>query len=145
MTEPSLLVPGPAFDLVIGRTIDVPPELVWEAWTKPEHLERWFTPAPWWIEDCEVDLRPGGIFSVVMRGPEGDESVISGCYLDIVPIKRLVWTDALLTGFRPTENPFVTGIITMEQSGAGTKYRAMARHRDSATSDEHKEMGFFEG
>ena len=49
-------------DLVFERIVDVSPELVWAAWTTPEHLKHWFTPAPWKTIDCEIDLRPGGLF-----------------------------------------------------------------------------------
>ena len=52
----------PKLDLVLERVIDVPRRLVWEAWTRPEHLKEWFCPKPWGVSDCEIDLRPGGIF-----------------------------------------------------------------------------------
>jgi uncharacterized protein YndB with AHSA1/START domain len=57
-------------DLVLERIVDVPPKLVWAAWTTPEFLKQWFTPAPWETVDCEIDLRPGGVFRFVMRSPE---------------------------------------------------------------------------
>jgi uncharacterized protein YndB with AHSA1/START domain len=50
---------NPQTDLVLERVIDVPRELVWAAWTQPEHLKKWFAPAPWSLLECEVDLRPG--------------------------------------------------------------------------------------
>ena len=50
---------NPKLDLVLERTVDVPRELVWAAWTKPEHIVKWFTPAPWVTTHCEIDLRPG--------------------------------------------------------------------------------------
>jgi uncharacterized protein YndB with AHSA1/START domain len=145
MTTSSLWKPDPKLDLVLERDIDVPVKLVWAAYTKPEHLRNWFTPRPWTITECEVDLRPGGTFRVVMRSPEGQESPILGCYLEVVPEERLVWTDALLAGYRPSENPFLTAVITMEPRGTGTHYTAMAMHRDEATRERHKEMGFYDG
>ena len=51
--------PDPKLDLVLERVVDVPPHLVWEAWTQPEHLKKWFCPRPWKTIDCEMDLRPG--------------------------------------------------------------------------------------
>jgi len=60
MTLSPLFKPDPALDLVLERFIEVPPELVWEAWTKPEHISQWFTPKPWIVAECEIDLRPGG-------------------------------------------------------------------------------------
>ena len=135
----------PRLDLFLERTVDVPVNLVWTAWTKPEHVSKWFTPAPWTITECEIDLRPGGIFRIVMRSPEGKDFPNAGCYLEIVPNERLVWTDALLPGYRPSENPFFTAIITFESIGTGTRYTATAIHRDEAARKRHEEMGFYEG
>ncbi|SDP16400.1 SRPBCC family protein [Phyllobacterium sp. OV277] len=141
-----LLKPDPKLDLVLERIVDVPRELVWKAWTRPEHISKWFTPKPWYISDCEIDLRPGGIFRTVMNSPEGEQSIIHGCYLDIVPNERLVWTDALLPGYRPSAEPFLTSILLLEPHGnGGTKYTAMAIHRDEATRQKHEEMGFYDG
>jgi uncharacterized protein YndB with AHSA1/START domain len=100
---------------------------------------------PWIIADCEIDLRPGGIFRAVMRSPEGEESPLVGCYLEVVPQERLVWTDALLAAFRPSENPFMTAIVTFEPRGEGTFYRAAAIHRDETTRKKHVDMGFYDG
>jgi len=80
--------PDPKLDLVLERVIDVPPDLVWTAWTKPEHVKKWFVPAPWTITHCEIDLRPGGIFSTTMRSPEGQEFPNLGCYIEVVLAKN---------------------------------------------------------
>ena len=135
----------PKLDLVLERVVDVPPALVWEAWTKPEHLRHWFTPKPWTVAHCEVDLRPGGTFRTVMRGPDGEEHDVAGCYLEIVPQQRLIWTDALLPGYRPSANPFFTAIVELEPAGKGTRYRATAIHRDEDGRKKHEEMGFHQG
>jgi uncharacterized protein YndB with AHSA1/START domain len=137
--------PDPKLDLVLERIIDVPSHLVWAAWTKPEHVVKWFCPAPWSVSDCEIDLRPGGLFRTIMRSPEGKEFPNIGCYLEVVPQERLVWTDALLPGYRPSANPFFTAIIAIEPHGKGTRYVATAIHRDEAGRKQHEEMGFFEG
>jgi uncharacterized protein YndB with AHSA1/START domain len=135
----------PELDLVLERVIDVPRELVWAAWTRPEHVKRWFTPAPWKTVECEIDLRPGGSFRTVMRGPTGDESPNVGCYLEIVENEKLVFTDALLPGFRPSGTPFFTGVIRLEPEGEGTRYIAIAKHGSGAARKQHEEMGFHEG
>ena len=135
----------PKLDLVLERIIDVPRELVWAAWTKPEHLSQWFTPRPWTVAECEIDLRPGGMFKTVMRSPEGGLFPNIGCYLEVVPNERLVWTDALLPGYRPAEKPFITAILTLQSEGSGTRYTATALHRDAAERQRHEEMGFYGG
>lgn len=139
----------PQRDLVLERVVDVSPERVWRAWTVPEQLKQWFTPAPWRTVDCEIDLHPGGIFRTVMRSPEGQENEGVGCILDVVPNRRLVWTGALLPGFRPAPaaggDLVFTAIIQLEPHGAGTKYTATVIHRDAEGCAQHAAMGFHQG
>lgn len=149
----SPIQPDPRFDLVLERSVDVPRELVWQAWTQPEHLKKWFTPAPWTTIDCEIDLRPGGRFRTVMRSPDGQEYPNVACYLEIVENERLVWTSVLAPGYRPTiptgqkECDLIafTAAILLERNGKGTKYTAIAIHGDEVTRKRHAEMGFHDG
>jgi uncharacterized protein YndB with AHSA1/START domain len=137
----------PELDLELVRETDVAPELVWRAWTEPELLVQWFTPKPWETPVAEVDLRPGGRFRTVMRGPDGEENDNTGCFLEVVPNERLVWTAALGPGFRPQPGPLpFTAIIELERTPTGgTKYRAIAMHQDPDGRKTHDEMGFQEG
>ena len=153
MTSPIVHQPDARLDLVFERVVDVPPELVWRAWTTPSILTKWFTPAPWTTVDCEIDLRPGGIFRTTMRSPEGQEFPNAGCYLEIVPNRKLVWTNALAPGYRPArqavacpgvEFPF-TAVISFEPSGSGTKYTALLIHGDEDSRKQHEAMGFHDG
>ncbi|MBX3550585.1 MAG: SRPBCC family protein [Xanthobacteraceae bacterium] len=137
--------PDPKFDLVLERDIDVPVELVWKVWTTPEHLKHWFVPKPWSLARCKIDLRPGGEFSSVMLSPEGKEFPNNGCYLEIVPNERLVFTDTLLAGYRPSPKPFFTAALLLEPRNGGTRYTAIAIHGDEATRKQHEEMGFHDG
>ena len=141
----ALWKPDPKLDLILERVVDVPRELVWAAWTKPEHIVHWFAPKPWTTTDCEIDLHPGGIIRFTMRSPEGKDFPNVGCILEVVPQERLVWTDALLPGYRPSAKPFFTAIIALEKQGKGTRYTATAIHRDEAGRKQHEEMGFYEG
>lgn len=141
----SVLKLNPKLDLVLERDIDVPVALVWKVWTTPEHLKHWFVPKPWTVTACEIDLRPGGVFSSTMRSPEGQEFPNAGCYLEVVPNQRLVFTDALEPGFRPSQNPFFTAVLELTPTASGTHYKATAIHRDPEGRKKHEEMGFFEG
>ncbi|KJS09801.1 MAG: polyketide cyclase [Gammaproteobacteria bacterium BRH_c0] len=142
---------NPELDLILERSVDLPPALIWKAWTQPDHLMPWFCPAPWSVTDCEIDLRPGGSFQTTMRSPEGEEFPNAGCYLDIVENRKLVWTDALLPGFRPAPRPvsgsglFFTAMILIESEGTGSRYTAIAMHPDEASKKQHEEMGFHQG
>jgi uncharacterized protein YndB with AHSA1/START domain len=147
MTLPTDFEPDADLDLVLEREVDVPAHLVWAAWTQPEHLKRWFAPAPYTTPECEIDLRPGGIFRTVMRSPEGEEFDGNGCILEVVENRRLVWTSALGPAFRPNlaEDLAFTAIISMEPTSSGTRYTAVAIHADAAAATRHAEMGFHEG
>ncbi len=136
----------PKLDLVLERTIDLPVEKVWEAWTTPAHLKNFFVPKPWSVADVKIDLKVGGTFHTVMRGPEGQEFPAGGCYLEIVKNEKLVWTDAMTEGFRPSANPFFTAHLTLEKVGPNqTKYTAIAIHGTEENKKKHEEMGFTQG
>lgn len=145
--------PDPRLDLTFERIVDVPKELVWKAWTQPEHLMPWFCPLPWTTIDCEIDLRPGGIFRTVMLSPEGKEYPNLGCYLEVIKNEKLTWTNALTPGFRPAPAAahessvdfFFTASIQLAAHAGGTRYTATVIHADEAGCRKHAEMGFHEG
>jgi uncharacterized protein YndB with AHSA1/START domain len=139
----------PATDLVLERRADVAPDAVWRAWTDPDQLVRWFTPAPWSTVSATLDLRPGGVFHTTMRSPEGEEYPNAGCFLEVVEGRRLVFTSALGPDYRPAvvadgDFPF-TAVVDILPDGDGTLYRATALHPDPATRQQHEEMGFADG
>lgn len=154
MHEDTFLDINPSLDLVLTRHTDVPPELVWSAWTTPELLKQWFCPKPWRLTDCRIDLRPGGQFSTVMESPEGARFPGDGCILQVVENRRLVWTSVLLAGFRPKaaigsadgSQPIgFTAVIDLQPRGTGTVYTATAIHSDDAARTRHEAMGFATG
>lgn len=81
-------------ELVMERVFNAPRELVFKAWTEPEHLAHWWGSKGWTLPVCTVDLRPGGEWHYCMRGPEGEESWGKATYREIVPPERLVYVDA---------------------------------------------------
>lgn len=149
MTELVPIEPDPATDLVLERVVDVSPAAVWRAWTDPEQLRQWFTPAPWTTRSVDLDVRPGGRFDTTMASPEGDEYPSSGCFLEVVEGRRLVFTSALGPSYRPVPVPegefHFTAVVELEPEGDGTRYRATAVHPDAAAKAQHEEMGFMDG
>src|SRR5574341_725190 len=87
-------------DLVISRLVRAPRAALWRAWTEPELLKEWWCPRPWTTEVRAFDLRPGGGFYTFMRGPDGGTSDNPGCFLEIVPQSRIVFTTMLTAGWR---------------------------------------------
>jgi uncharacterized protein YndB with AHSA1/START domain len=137
----------PELDLVIERVVDVPAKIIWKAWTQPEHVKKWFCPKPWYVAECEIELKPGGRNYNLMRGPNGEEHPNHGTYLEVIENRKLVFTDALDAGFRPRAHPMFmfTGMILLEPVTGGTKYTAMARHGTLEAAKKHAEMGFHVG
>lgn len=149
MNGTDIHIPDPSLDLVIERVVDVPAHLIWKVWTTPELIRQWFAPKPWTSPSCEIDLRPGGMFSVTMRGPDGEEFSGPGCHLEVIENKKLVWTSAMGPGFRPVkveEEAFLfTAIFTLEESEAGTHYKVIVVHADAEAKEKHEGMGFYTG
>ena len=138
----------PKLDFVLERFIDAPKHLVWEALTKPEHLKEWYMPKPWGrVSRTEMDVRPGGIFSIDIAGADGQEVPNLGCFLDVIPMERLVWTSMLFPGYRPAvfDDIPITAIMTMEKVGTGTRYVFTALHRDEADFEKDKASGWQQG
>ncbi len=138
----------PKLDFAIERFIDAPTRLVWEALTKPEHLKEWYMPKAWGaVSNCELDVRPGGIFSIDIATADGHEVPNLGCFLDVVPMERLVWTSMLFPGYRPAvfDDIPITAIVTLETAGTGTRYVFTALHRDEADYEKDKASGWQQG
>jgi len=129
-------------ELAVERYINAPPEKVWRIMI--DRLTEWWCPKPWTTEIIENDWRPGGRSAMVMRGPNGEESGGEGVFLEVIPNRRFVFTNAFLAGWIPA-TPFMVGIFELTPEGSGTRYRAAARHWDEAAMQQHKEMGFTEG
>ena len=80
--------------LVMVREFDAPRELVWKAWSEPEHYKRWWGPRDYTCPSCEIDFRVGGVFLGCMCSSEGQEIWSTGVYREIVPLERIVCTDS---------------------------------------------------
>jgi uncharacterized protein YndB with AHSA1/START domain len=81
-------------EIAMTRTFDAPRRLVFDAWTKPELLKRWLGVfGGWSMEVCEVNLKVGGTYRYVWRGPEGGQMGMGGVYREVVPGERLVATE----------------------------------------------------
>ena len=82
-------------EVLITRVFDAPRELVFRAWTDPEHLKRWFAPRGCSVAFPSIDLRQGGEFHSCIRTPDGQDCWCKGTYLEIVAPERIVYTMAM--------------------------------------------------
>jgi uncharacterized protein YndB with AHSA1/START domain len=103
-------------EIVLTRIFDAPRRLVFDAFTKPELLKRWFGPRGWSLVVCEVDLKVGGTFRFVLRGPDGKEMGMRGVYREIAAPERSVHMESF--DDYPGESQVTT--VLVEQDGRTT-------------------------
>ena len=132
-------------ELVLTRLIDAPRENLFRCWTEPQLIKQWFAPRPYTTPVAEVELRVGGHNLVIMKSPEGQEIPCPGTYLEIVPGRKLVFTDAYTGDWIPSGKPFMTAILTFEDEDGKTRYTARVRHWNREDYETHEKMGFHQG
>lgn len=135
----------PDLDLVLRRTVKAPRELRYECWTRAEHLPHFFVPRPHRVTHRLLDPRAGGAFETTFD-VDGKVMEYKGIDLEVIENEKLVFTDAYTEGWKPAPDPFMTAIVTFEDTGNGTTaYTAVARHRSAEAAESHRAMGFHDG
>ena len=133
-------------ELSVSIVIDATPEKVWQVMT--ERTAEWWCPQPWYVTLDAFELRTGGRCAMTMHGPEGEAHPSDGIFLEVVPGRRMVSTDAVLRGadgrLAPA-GPFMIGGWEIEPEGDGTRYTGWARHWSDEALKQHEEMGFTPG
>ncbi|HVL25100.1 MAG TPA: SRPBCC domain-containing protein [Thermomicrobiales bacterium] len=129
--------------ITMTRTFDAPRELVFEMWTKPEHIANWFGPEGFTVPRCEIDLRVGGAWHIDMQGPDGTVYPNKGVYQEIVPPEKIVYTDVVDDGeaWGDTPPPSSELTILFEEEGGKTTMTTITRLQSIAARDAMLEMG----
>jgi len=135
-------------DLVIERELDAPVKKVWEAWTNPRKMKRWWGPKIFTAPVVKIDLRVGGKYLACMRDPQGKDYWSTGVYKEIVPMKRIVATDS----FADEKGNVVPGshygmsddfplemLLTVDFEGEGNRTKLVLRH-DGMPNGEQAQM-----
>ena len=105
-------------ELTITRTYDAPARLLFEAWSKPQHLMKWFGPVGWPVTMCEVDFRKGGRWRMAMTGPSGQQDTpFGGEYLEIVPNRKIMFDNAFED---PASRKMIMTVTFAEKDGRTT-------------------------
>jgi uncharacterized protein YndB with AHSA1/START domain len=131
-------------ELVIVRVFDVPARYLFEAYSKPEHLKRWFGPKGWPLTLCEVDFRPGGRYRFAMTGLSGAQNTpFGGQYLEIIPNRRIVFDNRFETP--GAETMVMTVTFDEAPDGRTTTLTLHTLFASAAMRAEHLGLGFVEG
>lgn len=136
-------------EIVITRVFDAPRELVFKAWTEPEHVAQWWGPKGFTTKVIALDLRPGGESRYVMIGPDGTEYPGKGVFREIVPPERIVTTDEFDEGFEQvTDADLPQGMVMtvlFEELDGKTKLTLRIVHASADDRRKHEEMGVVAG
>lgn len=139
---------NPELDLALSRVLPAPRPVIWRAWTDPASLAQWWLPQPARCRVDRLEVRPGGGF-VTRISEDGAEFVphLDACFLAVEELERIVFTNAVDSGWRPTtpQPVAMTADITLHDHPAGTEYRVIVRHADPAARARHEELGFADG
>ena len=134
------------YELTLTRLMDAPADKLFRCWTPPELIKQWFAPKPYTTPVVETDVRPGGASCITMRSPDGQDMPNPGQWLEVVPNRKLVFTDAFTGDWQPKSGaPFMVATVTFEPEGDKTRYTAVARHWNEEDMKRHEAMGFHQG
>jgi uncharacterized protein YndB with AHSA1/START domain len=123
--------------LSIERHYEVAPEKVWRAWTEPQALTRWFGPGNTeCVTDAQLDVRPGGRYSIAFRTADGESHRVSGTYEEVEPCRRLRFTWAWQS--TPDRVSLVTVDLAPKGAGTDMSFRH-ERFFDRAARDNHEQ------
>jgi uncharacterized protein YndB with AHSA1/START domain len=129
-------------EATITRVFDAPARLLFEAYSTPEHVKRWFGPKGWPITLCEMDFRVGGRFRFGMTGPDGKQGPpFGGEYLEIVPNRKIVYDNAFE---QPGAEKMVV-TVTFDEKGGKTKLTMHTLFASVAMLNAHVGGGFVQG
>ena len=126
---------APRPSLTLKRRLNASPEKVYAAWTEPTHLTQWFGPEGGVVERADLNVRPGGRYTIVFHTKDGEQHHVSGVYKEVVPNEKLAFTWAWRS--TPERESFVTVLIKPEGSGCILTL-IHERFYDAAARDRHQ-------
>jgi uncharacterized protein YndB with AHSA1/START domain len=126
--------------LTLTKKFDAPIDLVWEAWTQPQHVAQWWGPKGMPIHVVEHNFKVGGKWKYVMPMPDGKEFISEGVYSEIVELKQIVTS----ANFRPmTEGVEIRALF--ERDGEKTNFTFSVVHPTEEYCRQQEQMGFYNG
>ena len=137
-------------EIVINREFTAPRQLVWDVWTQPKHIEKWFGPKGFDTRVEKFDFKVGGRATYVMVRPDGKEYPGTGVYKEIVPIEKIVTTDEFGEGFEEShpDMDLPQGMVTtalFDDLSDKTKLTLIISHPTVEDRKKHEAMGVVDG
>ena len=129
-------------EIMLTRMFDAPRPLVYDAWTRPELMKRWFGPRGWTLAVCESEMRAGGALRLVWRSPDGKEMGLRGVYREVLPPERIVHTETFDDPWYPGE-ALATTVFT--EQGNKTEVRMMMLYASEQIRDAVLKSGMDRG
>jgi len=125
-------------ELTITRIFDAPRHLVFEAWTKPEHLKKWCAPKGFTIPSSEGEICPGGAWKSSMKTPEGELLKMGGVYQEVIPDEKLVFTHSWDKETGGSGHETVVTVTFADQDGKTKMHFHQAFFLDKESRDGHE-------
>lgn len=140
-TETKVTVSGK--EIIVSKLLHAPRELVWEVWTKPEHITQWWGPVGFTTTDKGMDVRPGGVWQFMMHGPDGRDYPNKIVFMDVVKPEKLVYRHA---GDEDTEPVSFHVTVTFTAKGDLTEVHILSTFASAAELERvNKEYGAVQG
>ena len=137
-------------EIVIRREFDAPRSLLWDVWTRPEHIEKWWGPRGFSTKVTEMDFRAGGKWKYVMTGPDGMEYPVNGIFSEVTPPERIVTTDEFgddydkrMPGVDLPKGLVATAVF--DDLGTRSRLTLTTSHATAEDRKKHEAMGVIAG
>lgn len=129
-------------EILIRRRFDIPARYLFLAWSKPEHMTKWFGPKGWPLTMCEMDFRVGGSFRFAMTGPTGRQNApFGGKYLEITPDRKIIYDN----GFETPGAERMVVTVTFDEMDGNTTLTIHTLFASAAMKEMHVRGGYVQG
>ena len=138
------------YPITVKRVFNAPRQLVWDVWTKPEHIEKWWGPLGFTTKVEFLEFSVGGKWKYVMTGPDGTEYPVTGVFQEIVPIEKYVSTDDFANEYKENAHgmdiPKILNVTTLfVDLGEKTEVEVIFTHPTEEDRAKHQKMGIDKG
>lgn len=130
----------------IERILNAAPERIWRCWCEPKLFEQWYCPKPWTAKLMLQELHNVGKLHLKFEGPDGAGFEKNGLILECIPNQKMVFTDAFVDAWEPSNRALHVISFELEDLGDGaTKYIAKTKYWNAQDFEEQTKNGYLQG